>query len=72
MDKDKFVKDNLIQNYGKYSFKYRKCKFLGQNNNCKINKCLPITWKEYPYTNKDERLFNLYSIISNASICPVV
>lgn len=72
MDKDKFVKDNLIQNYGEYSFKDCKCKFLDQNNNCKINKCLPITCKEYPYTNKEERLFGLYSIISNASICPVV
>ena len=72
MDKDKFAKENLIQNYGKYSFKEQKCKFLDENNNCKINKCLPTTCKEYPYTNKEERLFSLYSIISNASICPVV
>lgn len=28
--------------------------------------------KEYPYTDKGERLFSLYSIIANASICLVV
>ena len=71
-NKEKFIKENLIQNYNNFSFKGCKCRFLDENNNCKISKCLPITCKEYPYTNKEERLFSLYSIVSNASICPVV
>lgn len=70
--KEKFSKDNLIERYGEYSFKEHKCKFLEENNNCKIEKCLPRTCKEYPYTDKEERLFSLYSIVDNASICPVV
>ncbi len=72
VDKEKFIKDNLVDKYGEYSFKERKCKLLDENNNCKIEKCLPRTCKEYPYTDKEERLFSLYSIIANAGICPVV
>ncbi len=72
IDKEKFISDNLKEKYGEYSFKDHKCKFLDENNFCKIEKCLPRTCKEYPYTNKEERLFSLYSIIANASVCPVV
>ncbi len=72
IDKDKFINDDLVNEYGEYSFKEGKCKFLDENNNCKISKCLPISCKEYPYTNNDERLFSLVTIIKNASICPVV
>ena len=72
IDKNKFVKENLNEHYEEYYFKEHTCKFLDENNNCKIEKCLPRTCKEYPYTNKEERLFSLYSIIANASVCPVV
>ena len=71
LDKDKF-KEKLNNQYGEYSFKNKKCEFLDENNNCKIEKCLPRTCKEYPYTNKEERLFSLISIVANASVCPVV
>lgn len=68
---ERFVSDNLEEKYGEYTFKKDKCLFL-DGNTCKVEKCLPIACKEYPYTNKEERLFSLYSVISNASICPVV
>lgn len=67
----KFVRDNLLEKYGEYTFKKDKCLFL-EGNTCKVEKCLPIACREYPYTNKEERLFSLYSVISNARICPVV
>lgn len=68
---ERFVSDNLEEKYGEYTFKKDKCLFL-DGNTCKVEKCLPIACREYPYTNKEERLFSLYSVISNASICPVV
>jgi len=71
-NKEKYVRDNLTEHYGEYYFKNRKCQFLDENSNCKIEKCLPRTCKEYPYTNKEERLFSLASIVANASVCPVV
>lgn len=72
INREKFIKENLDENYGEYSFKEHKCKFLDENNNCKIEKCLPRTCKEYPYTNEKERLCSLYSVIANAGVCPVV
>ena len=72
MDKNKYISEYLNENYGKYSFKEHRCKFLNEDNTCKISNCLPSSCKEYPYTNKEERLFSLLSIVANASICPVV
>jgi len=68
---EKFVSDNFMEKCGEYTFKKDKCLFL-DGNTCKVEKCLPIACREYPYTNQEERLFSLYSVISNASICPVV
>ena len=72
IDEEKYIYDELVNNYGEYSFKGCMCKFLDENNNCRIEKCLPLSCLEYPYTNKKERLFSLYSVIGNVSICPVV
>ena len=72
LDKVKFKNERLNENYGEYSFKNKKCEFLDKCNNCIIKDCLPSTCREYPYTNKEERLFSLLTIINNASICPVV
>ena len=69
---NKYIQENLNEEYGEYTFKEKRCKFLDENNNCKVKECLPKSCKEYPYTNKEERLFSLYSVISNASVCPVV
>ena len=72
LDKNKYIQENLNKKYGEYTFKEKRCKFLDENNNCKVKECLPKSCKEYPYTDKEERLFSLYSVISNASVCPVV
>lgn len=72
LNKEKFINSDLEEKFGEYSFKKHKCLFLDKNDNCIISYCLPKSCQEYPYTNKSERLFSLYSIISNASICPVV
>ena len=61
-----------INTSGKYSFKCDRCKFLNDDNNCLVDSYLPESCRDYPYTNKSERLFSLYGIIGNASICPVV
>lgn len=72
IDKEKYINDNLEEKYGEYTFKGKKCHFLYENNKCQVEKCLPRTCKEYPYTDHEERLFSLASIVSNASVCPVV
>ena len=73
LDKEELISNELkINTSGKYSFKCNRCKFLDDDNNCLAENCLPESCRDYPYTNRSERLFSLYGIIGNASICPVV
>jgi hypothetical protein len=37
-----------------------------------IEECKPKTCKEFPHTNKPERLWSLLGVLSFAEICPVV
>ena len=71
INKDNFKKKYLEEDEDKYIFKTKGCQFLN-NNNCKVKKCLPKSCKDYPFTDKEDRLYSMYSIIDNASICPVV
>lgn len=72
LDKGSYVEENLNEKYGEYSFKNTKCQFLNEDNSCMVSSCLPITCKEFPYTNKPERLFSLLNIVANAKVCPVI
>lgn len=43
-----------------------------KDDGCKIEACKPLKCRDYPFTNRPERLFSLLSIIESAAICPVV
>ncbi len=64
------LKKQLKEKYGKYVAS--PCPFLNDDNSCQIKDFLPATCKDYPYTNKDERLYSLLTIVQNSRICPVV
>ena len=65
------LKNNILkENYGKYVAK--PCPFLNDDNSCQIKDCLPESCRDYPYTNKEERLFSLLTIVNNSKVCPVV
>ena len=63
---------NLKEEYGKYINKEEGCPFLRENNECSLKDNLPASCKEYPYTNKPERLESLFTVIDNTFICPAV
>ena len=70
--------DELIKKYlehsqaeNKYVTTTKPCPFL-QQNHCILENNKPKECKDYPYTNKKGRINSLYSIIDNATICPVV
>lgn len=71
-NKEEIKNKYLKENYGEYINKKNPCPFLNSNNECRIKKSLPRTCKEYPYTNKEERLFSLLTIVNNSKICPIV
>ncbi len=66
--REKYIKEDI----GEYQLKKRPCCFLKDNGQCEIESYKPISCKEYPFTNRTERLLSLLSIIESASICPVV
>ncbi len=70
LDDYKLKNEVLKENYGKYIAK--PCPFLNKDNSCQIEECLPESCLDYPYTNKDERLFSLLAIVNNSKVCPVV
>ena len=54
-----------------YNTKNHPCDFL-QNNSCVLIEHKPDSCKNYPYTNQEDRMGSLLSIIENTAICPVV
>ena len=66
---EKYLEYNKLKN--KYTTTTKPCPFL-QQNHCILGKNRPRECKEYPHTNKNERLHSLYSMADNTTICPVV
>lgn len=66
--RDKYIKEN----YGEYQLNARPCCFLKEDGGCEIESSKPRSCRDYPYTDKPERLFSLLSIIDSTGVCPVV
>lgn len=66
--KDKYIKED----FGEYQLNVRPCCFLKDDGSCEIEACKPENCRDYPFTNKTERLSSMLSILTSASICPVV
>lgn len=48
------------------------CRFLGTKGDCELEACKPISCRDFPYTNRPDRLSSSLSILSFAEVCPVV
>ena len=70
LDLDKLKNNILKEQYDKYVAK--PCPFLNTDNSCQVKECLPESCRDYPYTNKEERLFSLLTIVNNSQVCPIV
>lgn len=66
--KDKYI----VENYGNYQLNIRPCCFLSKDGGCEIEACKPASCRDYPHTDKPERLFSLLGIVDSARICPIV
>ena len=60
----------LNEEYG--TFTARPCPFLNKDNSCQIKDCLPRSCIDYPYTDKEESLYSLLTVVNNSKVCPVV
>lgn len=54
-----------------YQTRHEPCDFLQEDGNCKLGDCKPDSCKQYPYTDKPERLLSLLSVLDTVEICPV-
>lgn len=70
--KEEFMKKYIEETISGYDLKFKPCCFLTEKGDCKIEKCKPEGCRDYPFTNKPERLFSLLGIVDFASVCPVV
>lgn len=56
-----------------YFTKHRPCDFFDKKtNSCILGDCKPVGCKEYPHTNKPNRLSSMLGIVEASAICPVV
>ena len=67
--KDKYLDDKPSNH--EYDTKNCPCDFF-DGKECILGDCKPESCKNYPHTNKDNRLASMWSIVDNVSICPVV
>ncbi|MCL2860480.1 MAG: YkgJ family cysteine cluster protein [Oscillospiraceae bacterium] len=72
MSKKEFIDKYLVLKNDEFEIKNKPCDFLSKDGICMIHNTKPKECAEYPYTDKNERLFSLYSIIESTKICPVV
>lgn len=72
MSETEFKNKYIEENYGEYQLNVKPCCFLKEDGGCQIEACKPSSCRDYPYTNRPERLFSLLGIIESAGICPVV
>lgn len=64
MEKEKLIDHylNISEIENNYETKHKPCDFLMKR---------PENCKDYPYTNRPERLYSLYSVLDVITVCPV-
>jgi Fe-S-cluster containining protein len=69
--KQEFVNTYLSMDNGGYELK-SPCPFLTASGKCAIQECKPEECRDFPHTDKPERIDSLLGIVSFAEQCPVV
>ena len=65
----RYIKESIP---GEYQLNVRPCCFLKENGECQIEACKPASCRDYPFTDRSERLFSLLNIVASSEVCPVV
>ena len=71
LTKQDFLQKHLVQTSEGYEIK-SPCSFLNENGECAIQACKPEECRDFPHTDKPDRLGSLLGIVSFAEECPVV
>lgn len=68
---EEFARDFLTQEGGEYMLA-APCRFLSEDGMCLVESCKPKSCRDFPYTDKPERIASLYGVLEFAEVCPVV
>lgn len=71
LTRQKFLEDYLIRDQNGLELP-APCRFLYANGKCRIQDCKPEECRGFPYTDRPGRLSSMYSVLSDAEVCPVV
>jgi Fe-S-cluster containining protein len=55
-----------------YQMQSKPCSFLDIEGKCRIQSCRPTVCRDFPHTDKPDRLGSMYSVVADAEVCPVV
>ena len=70
MSREDFIAAYLERdNDGAWVSQHLPCDFLNVDGSCRLGDCRPDSCKKFPYTDQPERLFSLFSVIDEASVC---
>ena len=56
----------------RYQTKHMPCDFLRKDGDCRLGECRPEACRKFPYTDQPKRLWNMLSMLDEATVCPVV
>lgn len=73
LTEDQVVDSYLVLNEmsGDYETKHMPCDFLMDDGSCMLGDSRPDNCRDYPYTNRPDRLASLYSVLEAVEVCPV-
>ena len=71
MSEQEFIDIHLIQPADGFEIE-APCPFLKESGECAIQECKPSVCRDFPHTDKPDRLGSLLSVLLSAEICPVV
>lgn len=68
--KSKYLEPDLAGNT--FTTKHCPCDFLQVDGSCLLGECKPLACKDYPHTDKPDRMGSLLNMIEQAEVCPIV
>jgi Fe-S-cluster containining protein len=80
-DENEFIDEYLVESdeidcdtseHKQYKTMDIPCPFLCDDGKCRIQDCKPSNCKDFPFTDKPDRLESMYAVLDFAEICPVV
>ena len=72
LSENDFIDKYLTTDDEGYKIKDKPCCFLDADGKCRIYEIRPSVCRDFPYTNKPYRLYNMYGLLSFSEECPVV